>query len=430
MTSNVDFENVDNSSALANSLFTALTTGITLPAAVDFSDAKFNFDLDENANPLYEDVSTISLESVTTGCLDGDGVFDKFMSTIDEHLKREYKDNRLTGTQYAEVYTALVQGAMGQATQFVLQKDQARWAAITAQMQARIAEIQATTAVVELEKIKADASRSLFETNLTAAQVGLTKMQIATEEANHNGATVDVSIKEYQRTHIMPADLSVTQYERNQVMPSTVAMNNIQVNRILPAQAAISEFQNRVLQPIEQGIQEIQRDRILTVAADVEEFRRDNMLPIELAKEQHLLNIRQPIETDLIREQRETQRANTLDTRSDNVTPVGGLVGQQIELVDKQVDLTTEQFEAERAKTLDTRSDGVTVVVGSVGKQKDLYTQQIDSFVKDAAHKTAKMYLDGWITQKTLDEGLTAPAQLTNVNIDSVLATVRSNNSL
>ena len=67
---------------------------------------------------------------------------------------------------------------------------------------------------------------------------------------------------------------------------------------------------------------------------------------------------------------------------------------------------------------------------GSVGKQKDLYDQQIDSFIKDAAHKTAKMYLDGWITQKTLDEGLTAPTQLANANVDSVLSTVRSNNSL
>mgnify|MGYP000439303871 CR=1 FL=1 len=65
-----------------------------------------------------------------------------------------------------------------------------------------------------------------------------------------------------------------------------------------------------------------------------------------------------------------------------------------------------------------------------MGKQKDLYDQQIDSFVKDAKHKTAKMYLDGWITQKTLDEGLNAPDQLTNTNIDAVLAALRTANSL
>ena len=71
--------------------------------------------------------------------------------------------------------------------------------------------------------------------NLTAAQYGLTKMQIATEEANHDSVTAEVAIKHFQRNFQMPADLSITQYERTVMMPSTVAMNNVQVDRILPA---------------------------------------------------------------------------------------------------------------------------------------------------------------------------------------------------
>ena len=67
---------------------------------------------------------------------------------------------------------------------------------------------------------------------------------------------------------------------------------------------------------------------------------------------------------------------------------------------------------------------------GSVGKQKDLYDQQIDSFIKDAQHKTAKMYSDAWVTQKTLDEGLAPPTQFNEANINSVLAGVRGNNNL
>ena len=91
--------------------------------------------------------------------------------------------------------------------------------------------------------------------------------------------------------------------------------------------------------------------------------------------------------------------------------------------------MLAEQKEAERSKTLNTRTDGTTIV-GSVGKQKDLYTQQIDSFIKDAKFKTAKMYLDGWITQKTLDEGLTAPSELTNTEINEVLVANRTANGL
>ena len=94
-----------------------------------------------------------------------------------------------------------------------------------------------------------------------------------------------------------------------------------------------------------------------------------------------------------------------------------------------QLDLVKEQRESERSKTLNTRTDGATIV-GSVGKQKDLYSQQIDSFIKDAKYKTTKMYLDGWITQKTLDEGLLAPTELQNTAINSVLAANRTENDL
>ena len=392
-----DFTNIDNSSDLANSLFTALTAGTTIPAPPDFSDPKFDFTIDPTS-VLYQDVDGATIAEVTQGdhTIGGTGAFDVFMTAMDKHLEREFKGNRITGSQYAEVYTAVANQVMGQAVAFTLQKDQARWQAITAQMQARIAEIQATEALVRLEQTKIEATTANFQLNLVAAQYALTKMQIASEEANHDSITADVAIKEFQRTYQQPADLSVTNYERNEVMPSTVAMNKVQVDRILPAQAAIAEFQNRNLQPIEEAIQKIQRDRITPAQADLVELDRDSFKPVELAQQQHILNNRQPAETNLVL---------------------------------KQVDLTSEQYEAERAKTLDTRSDGPTVV-GSVGKQKDLYTQQIDSFIKDARCKVGKLYSDAWVTQKTLDEGLLAPTQYTNLEIDEVLVNLRTNNSL
>lgn len=391
------FTNVDNSSPLANDLFDTLTAGLTIPAAPDFSDPSFTFTPDTSSE-LYQAVDPATIADVTAGedTLTGPGAFDVFMQAMDKHLEREFKGNRITGSQYAEVYTAVSNQVMAQAVTFALQAPQAKWGAIMAQMQARVAEIQVTEAMVRLEQAKIEASKSNFELNLTAAQYALTKMQTATEEANHDSAVADVAIKEFQRTYQQPADLSITQFERTQVMPSTVAMNKIQVDRILPAQAAIAEFQNRNLQPIEEAIQIIQRDRIVPAQAENEEFRVANMLPIELAQQQHIVNSRQPAETNLIQ---------------------------------RQIDLTSEQYEAERAKTVDTRSDGNTVV-GSVGKQKDLYSQQIDSFIKDAQYKVGKLFSDAWVTQKTLDEGLTAPTQYTNLEVNEVLAQLRTNNSL
>lgn len=447
-----EFENTDNSSQLANDLFTALTAGVTIPASPDFSDPKYDITPDKTS-ALYSDINGATISEVTGGThtLEGTGAFDVFMQAMDKHLEREFKGNRLTGSQYAEVYTAVANQTMGQAVSFTLQKDQSRWAAVTAQMQARIAEIQATQALIELEKAKIETAQANFQLNLTAAQYALTKMQTATEEANHDSVTADVAIKQFQRNYQQPADLAVTHYERTAVMPSTVAMNELQVDRILPAQAAIAEYENRILQPLQADLQKLQRDRIVPVAADIEEFRRDNMLPVELAQQQHILNQRQPAETKLITEQVETQRANTLDTRSDGLTPVSGVVGlqkrnlvsdadikdynlantlpRQVELVGEQIKLTEEQTESERAKTLDTRSDGATVE-GSVGKQKDLYDQQIDSFIKDAQHKTAKMFLDSWITRKTLDIGVPVPSEFSETTVSNVFNNVRTNNSL
>lgn len=447
-----EFVNSDNSSTLANSLFTTLTAGVTIPASPDFSDPKFDFDPD-TSSALYQDIVGATIAEVTLGdkTIGGTGAFDVFMTAMDKHLEREFKGNRITGTQYAEVYTAVANQVMSQAVSFVLQKDQARWNAVTAQMQARIAEIEATVALVNLERAKIETANANFQLNLTAAQYALTKLQLTTEEANHDNVTAEVAIKQFQRNYQQPADLAVTHYERTAVMPSTVAMNQVQVDRILPAQAAIAEFQNRVLQPLEEDIQKLQRDRIIPAQADMEEFKRDFMQPVELAQQQHILNLRQPAETNLILEQTEVQRANTLDTRRDGLTPVSGVIGlqkrnldadadikdynlantlpTQLTLLGQQIVLTREQGEAERSKTLNTRSDGATVV-GSVGKQKDLYTQQIDSFIKDAQHKTAKLFSDAWVTQKTLDEGLTAPTQFTNNEINEVLAAVRLNNNL
>lgn len=508
------FENTDNSSTLANNLFSTLTAGVSIPAPPDFSDPKFEFNPNTSSD-LYTTVSGATIAEVTAGegTLEGEGTFDVFMKAMDKHLEREFKGNRITGAQYAEVYTAIANQVMGQAVSFTLQKDQARWAAITAQMQARIAEIEATKALVDLEKTKIEAGQANFQMNLVAAEYGLTKMKTATEEANHDSVVADVAIKQFQRQHQQPAELAITQYERTAVMPSTVAMNEVQIDRILPAQASIAEYQNRVLQPLEADLQVLQRDRIIPVAADIEEYKRDNMLPIELAQQQHILNHRQPAETNLVKEQYEVQRAQTLDTRSDGLTPVSGVVGlqkrnlisdddiksynlantlpRQVALVGEQIKLTTEQMETERANTMDTRSNGSTqikglvglqktgldldndtkdyilanqipkqvalvtsqveltdeqteaeraktmdtrtngaAVKGSVGKQKDLYTQQIDSFIKDAQHKTAKMYLDSWITRKTLDIGVPVPAQFSETNVSSVFQTVRNQNNL
>lgn len=441
MTTYTDEQMVDD---LANQLFTSLISDAPVPPTVDFTDPDFEFVKDVNSG-LYSEPTPITLEQLTEVQLDGNGVYDKLMSAVDLHIAREFKGNRITGDQYAKVYVEIMGGVLSTSVQFVLQKDQARWAAITAQMQARIASIQAVEALIGLERTKAETQKMIFDMKNSGAAYALSKMQLASENAKHFLIQEQVRGETYKNDFLLPAELAIQQYQRMEVLPSTVNINKVQSDRILPAEAAVKEFTNRVLQPLEESVQRYNLDVTMPLKTDIDEFQRDSLLPITLAQEQHKLNQQMPAQTNLLKEQHESQRAQTMNTRSDGLTIISGLLGKQKESITLdvetkqfnidetmpvQLDLVKEQREGERSKTLDTRSDGITPVVGSVGKQKDLYTQQIDSFIKDAKYKTAKMYLDGWITQKTLDEGLLAPTELQNVSIDSVLASNRTSNGL
>ncbi len=102
---------------------------------------------------------------------------------------------------------------------------------------------------------------------------------------------------------------------------------------------------------------------------------------------------------------------------------------QLSDMLPTQKDMVLEQIESQRAQTIGTRSDG-TEVGGVLGKQIALYAQQITSYQRDAEVKAAKLWTDAWITMKTIDEGLEPPDAYTNANLDIVLGHIQENNDL
>lgn len=98
-------------------------------------------------------------------------------------------------------------------------------------------------------------------------------------------------------------------------------------------------------------------------------------------------------------------------------------------VLDEQRKLIKEQMESQLAQTLDVRTDSA-AVSGLIKTQKDLYKQQIDSYKRDAETKVGKLLIDTWTTQKTVDEGLTAPTQVSNANLDTLITALRSRNTI
>ena len=269
----------------ANRLLEELTKGddFTLPD-IDMSGPEWDIPGGDDS-PIFGAIDKISNESLTTREVGGSGTFDALMESAHNHLKAEFKANRITGGEYTKAYIAMMESCMSNAVQFLLGRDQAYWAAALAQ-------IQAVTARVTLATSKAQYVLAKIQALSAMGEYALTKMKIATESETYCAALFNV----------------------NQMLP------------------------------------------------------------------------------------------------------------QQLKLI-------TEQTESQRAQTLDTRSDGATVT-GSVGKQKELYSQQITSYQRDAEVKASKLFTDAWITQKTIDEGLNPPNGFTNASIDTILTKLKSNNGL
>lgn len=365
---------------IAQESFEALSAdaSFTLPA-VDLTSTPYQ--LPAQTGQLYDDVDRLTNEDLTTGVIGGTGTFDVVMASTHAHLKGEFDKGRITGDQYAKAYIELTTAALGTAAQYLLGRDQAYWTAILTQNQARAAEIQAVIAAVQLETSKAQLQIAYYEAQRSEADYALSKMKLATEDATFCNIKAKTEIDRYNLDEMLPAQLTGLNYQNANILPATLdglqadtAIKDYQVGSLMPAQVAGIVTDNLMKTYQYEEFLPVQRDGIVADTG-IKEYQLSDMLP-------------------------------------------------------QQKILLQEQTEVQRAQTMDTRSDGVTTIEGSVGKQKDLYDQQIDSYVKDAQYKVAKMFLDSWITRKTIDEGIPVPDQFGETEIDEIMTILRANNTL
>lgn len=315
--------------AEGNSLFQTLTAGVSFEIPqIDVTGPSFQIPGGMDSE-LYKEVTRIANSELTTTTLDGTGTFDVLMRGFKAHLKEEYNQSRITGAEYTKAYTALVESAMAQGVQFLLGKDASFWQAMSAQ-------IQAITAKLQLETARVRHTTAQLEALNQEATFALTKMRLANENMQY-------CIGKFNHEQMLPAQ------KTGQDIANRTAVYN--VDMIMPLQKVGLEHSNSIAL-----------------------FNLQTMLP-------------------------------------------------------QQYELLVEQTEVQRAQTLDARSDGITVV-GAVGKQKDLYSQQIVSYQRDSELKAAKLFADAWTVQKTVDEGFVAPANFQNPSLDSVLGHIKTNNNL
>lgn len=367
-----DSVEIAESTAHANTIFTALTTGLDLALpAVDLSAAIYNppSQLD---NPLYTNPIALTTEDLTTGTLDGNGVFDKLMAALNAHFEDQHKKGRITGADYAGAYIGAAQGALSTSVQFLLGRDQAFWNAQLAQMQARVAEAEAATAALRIEQTRADVINARSQALTAQTQYALTKMKLTTE-------AVGIEQAEAQTASIL--------YQTQFLLPSQVQQSAAEVSRIT-AQTAQTEYETANIL--------VAQNLGLTKDNAIKDYQLSNVLTAQVAG---------------VLEDNQSKAYN------------------RTFILPATLDNLNEQIEGNRAKTLDTRRDG-TSVTGSVGVQKDLQNEQITSYKRDAETKMVKLIVDTWMLQRSTDETLPPPVAMNDAALNDLISGLRLNLSI
>ena len=145
----------------------------------------------------------VDITNLTHATIDGNGVFDVLMRTVNAHLQKEWTANRLKGTEYSTVYLGALESTMNTSLQFLLAKDKlnAELAILEQQLvNLKVEEINATKQGLLLDKqlddlvaataLKIQQKANLVDELLTNAQQ---RSNLATEQARIAAQTSQIN---------------------------------------------------------------------------------------------------------------------------------------------------------------------------------------------------------------------------------------------
>jgi hypothetical protein len=322
----------------------------------------------------------MSITAVTEGTLNGKGVFDVLMRAAKEHLNEEYKKNRFSGEDYANLYLGTMNAVLQQSIQYALTADQS--AAQATLLEAQTDKTRREEAVVAQQLA-----------NLATEGKNLVKVGLKLDEE------VQLTAKQ---TDKLAADIDLTErQEANLKLQGT----------IIPLEGIKLQGEINTLQYQDQKIQEetlmVEQQRLNATAEGLNIPKQGLLIDAQTAK----------TNADAAAS---TANVNVLTATAAKVTADEAQIQAAIAKINKEVEVLDQRRKTEIAQTAD-MVDGITVS-GVLGKQKALYAAQTDGFARDAEQKLAKLMVDVWSVQRTTDEGISpAGAGLADSEIQRVV---------
>ena len=123
-------------------------------------------------------IAPISNEDLTTKVVNGTGIFDELMTAAHAHLDQEWGKQRITGTQYAEVYLGQMTAVLQQSVAFLVQRDAIYLNNLLTQAQIDKANKELALLDKQIELIEAQIASQESNNTLIAQKVKTEKAQI------------------------------------------------------------------------------------------------------------------------------------------------------------------------------------------------------------------------------------------------------------
>ena len=300
------------------------------------------------------------ITQLTTMSLDGTGVFDALMRSVELHLQEEFTEGRINQEEYSQVYLGALGIVLPQAVAYLLNHQQER-------------------------KITAD--------------IGLTRQKIVTELANtDNDIPADLGFNGTTAIEGLVADQKLINAQQLAVL--AVEEEAKTAEKDLYGQKLVTEVGQT-------------SSNLVPVKAAGYGFNDSDVIDGAMAGSKD----RSVAEADLTIQKLVTELGQTsISKPSDLGKTVGvtieGLVKAQTDLVvsqkakaDEEVVLLAQKTISELAQTSDTIPTDTNAlntsptVTGVIDDQKILFTAQSEGFARDAEQKAARMMLDACIVQ-------------------------------
>lgn len=227
-------------------------------------------------------------------------------------------------------------------------------------------------------------------------------------------------IKEFSLTKLMPLE---EEFNEKKIikLQGEISVDNYNLANILPLQKSGLE--------VDIGIKEYQLDSVLPKELEYTEKKIDKIVSETDTVLYNLTDILPQQKLGLVEDvtSKTYNRVNVLPKQLEKITAEVDVLEKQIEIASAQIILTEEQVEVQRAQTSNKRTDNVTPIVGVLGAQRELYIQQKQAFIEDSRVKVSDQIMKGWITIMTALGSEEVPNGLAKHSIEQVLNKLREN---